>query len=71
MLAQTPVAVPEIVPGVAVRVLNATVLFVLFAQAFEAFTERFPDTKVGATLTEIVDVPCPDRIVTPAGAVQL
>ena len=66
-----PVAVPEIVPGVAVRVFNPTVLLLLVAQAFEAFTDKFPDTKVGATLTEIVDVPCPDRIVTPAGAVQL
>ena len=60
MLAQTPVAVPEIVPGVAVRVLKATVLLVLVAQAFDAFTERFPDTNVAATLTEMVDVPCPD-----------
>ena len=70
MLAQTPVAVPEMVPGVAVRVLIATVLLLLVAHALDAFTDRFPDTNVGATLTEIVDVPCPDKIVTPAGAAQ-
>ena len=63
---------PEIVPGVSVNVL-VTVKFskALLAHAVTDCTDTFPVEKVPPNITEIDVVPCPDRIVELAGAVQL
>jgi hypothetical protein len=53
----TPVAGPVMLAGVAGRVFNPTVLLLLVPQALEAFTDRLPETNVGAMLTSMLVVP--------------